>query len=169
MEEFGPVQILVLGFRAGAFSGEILDALKRLREHDVVRLVDLLFVTKDADGDVMTAETSDLSKEELQDFGAITDALIGVGAGGAEGLEAGMHAGAAAMADSALFDEEDVWDVAAAIPDGSSAAIALLEHRWAIPLRDAIGRAGGMTVADEWVHPEDLLAAGAKLSAQPSQ
>jgi hypothetical protein len=51
---------------------------------------------------------------------------------------------------------EDVWYVADAIPQGASAAIALLEHRWAIPLRDAISRANGETLADAWVHPEDL-------------
>ncbi len=168
MEEFGPVQILVLGFTDGKFSGEILEELKRLREHDIVRLVDLLFVTKDADGDIATAELTDLSSEELQELGAITGALIGVGAAGERGLEAGARAGSAVMADGTVFDDEEVWDVAAAIPERSSAAIALVEHRWAIPLRDAIGRAGGITVADEWVHPEDLLAVGARLSAQPS-
>jgi hypothetical protein len=51
--------------------------------------------------------------------------------------------------------------VADAIPAGSIAAIALIEHRWAIPLRDAVGRAGGVALADEWVHPEDLVALGA--------
>jgi hypothetical protein len=47
----------------------------------------------------------------------------------------------------------------------ASAAVALIEHRWAIPLRDAIRRAGGVTTADAWVHPEDLVAAGAALGA----
>jgi hypothetical protein len=57
--------------------------------------------------------------------------------------------------------------LADAVPTGSSAAIALLEHRWAIPLRDAIAGAGGLTVSDAWFHPADLVAAGAALATKP--
>ena len=46
------------------------------------------------------------------------------------------------------------------IPDGTAAAVALLEHRWAIPLRDKIARAGGVTLSDAWVHAADLVAIG---------
>jgi uncharacterized membrane protein len=168
MEEFGPIQMLVIGFEGDRFSGRVLDELRRLREHDVVRMVDLLFVTKDADGRVSALERSDLSKDELQELGALAGALIGMGAAGQEGLEPGAQAGAEAMAGGTVFDQEEVWEVADAIPAGSSAALALLEHRWAIPLRDAIAGAGGLTVADEWIHPTDLVAAGAELEAQPS-
>ena len=62
--------------------------------------------------------------------------------------------------DGHIFDESEVWYLADAIPAGTSAAIALLEHRWAIPLREKIQRAGGISLADEWVHPEDLVAVG---------
>lgn len=166
MEEFGPVQILVIGFEDGRFSGAILEELRRLREQDTVRLVDLLFVTKDADGEVTALERSDLTRGEFEDLGALTGALVGLGAAGAAGLEPGAAAGAEAAGSGTVFDREEVWEVADAIPAGSSAALALLEHRWAIPLRDAIADAGGVTVADEWVHPRDLVAAGAALDAQ---
>jgi uncharacterized membrane protein len=169
MEEFGPVQILVIGFEGGRFSGAILEELRRLREHDVVRLVDLLFVTKDADGEVVALERSDLTKGEFEDLGALAGALVGVGAAGAAGLEVGAAAGAETAGAGTVFDQEEVWEVADAIPAGSSAALALLEHRWAIPLRDAIADAGGVTVADEWIHPRDLVAAGAALDAQQAQ
>jgi len=165
--EFGPVQVLVIAFEAGDFRGEILAELRRLREHDIVRLVDLLFVTKDADGNVTTREMSDLTKGEFQELGAMAGALIGFGAEGEEGLESGAAAGAAATADGTVFDQEEVWHLADAIPIRSSAAIALLEHRWAIPLRDAIAGAGGLTVTDAWVHPADLVAAGAALATKP--
>lgn len=169
MEEFGPVQILVIGFEDGRFSGAILEELRRLREHDVVRLVDLLFVTKNADGEIAALERSDLTEGEFQDLGALAGALVGLGAAGAAGLELGAAAGAEAAGAGTVFDQEEVWEVADAIPAGSSAALALLEHRWAIPLRDAIADAGGVTVADEWVHPMDLVAAGAALDAQQAQ
>jgi uncharacterized membrane protein len=163
--EFGPVQILVVGFENGKFSGGILEELRRLREHDIVRLVDLLFVAKDEEGDVAVVEHSDLDADEAEAFGALAGALLGLGAAGEEGAEAGAIAGAAAAADGSLVDPEQVWYLADAIPPGTSAGVALLEHRWAIPLRDAIEAAGGETLADEWIHPEDLVAAGAEAAS----
>ena len=53
-----------------------------------------------------------------------------------------------------MIPEEDAWYVADAIPNGTAAAIILLEHLWAIPLRNAIVDAGGIALADEWIHAE---------------
>lgn len=164
MDEFGPVQMLVVGFDDANFQGEILPELRRLRDRDVIRLIDLVVVEKDAAGDITSVEVSDLSEEEAAEFGAIAGALVGLGADGGEGMEEGAIAGAEAAEDG-VFGDELVWSVADAIPFGSTAAVALIEHRWAIPLRDAIRRAGGVTTADAWVHPEDLIAAGAALRA----
>jgi hypothetical protein len=90
-------------------------------------------------------------------MGAIAGALVGLGAGD---LEAGAEAGAAEGADGHLIPDEEAWFVADTIPNGSAAAILLLEHRWAIPFRDAIVNAGGIALADEWIHPADLVAVG---------
>ena len=156
----GPVQILVIGYGQDAqFTGAALDELKRLTEHDVVRLVDLLFVHKNEDGSVEKVELSDT--HELAKLGAVAGALIGFGAAGEEGAEAGALAGAAGAAEEgSVFDEAEVWYVADAIPEGMSAAVAVIEHRWAIPLRDAVIASGGVALADEWLHPQDLLALG---------
>ncbi|HXY85442.1 MAG TPA: hypothetical protein VEH52_08150 [Gaiellaceae bacterium] len=162
---FGPVQILVIGFDEPHFTGEIRAELDRLREHDVVRLIDLLVVRKDDDGNIERLQQSDLSQEELEDFGAIVGALIGAGADGEEGAEAGAILGAAAMEGGHVFDDADTWYVDDAIPPGMAAAVALLEHRWAIPLREAIANAGGFHLADAWVHPADLVAIGAESAA----
>jgi hypothetical protein len=79
---------------------------------------------------------------------------------GGEGLEAGALAGAEAGADGHIIDEAEVWDVADTIEPGSAAAIALIEHLWAVPLRNAIAKAGGVPVSDAWVHPLDLVEIG---------
>ena len=155
----GPVQLLVVGFAGGEFKGEILAELDRLREHDIVRLIDLVFVRKDADGTIEKILRSDLSPEEAEEFGATVGALIGFGAAGEEGAELGAIEGAAALEDGHVFDDE-VWYVEDAIPNGTAAAVALLEHRWAIPLRDGIRRAGGFHLADAWIHPADLVGIG---------
>jgi uncharacterized membrane protein len=164
-EEFGPVQLLVLGFQDADFQGEILAELTRLRELGTIRIVDLLVVTKDRDGELASVELSDLSDAEAAELGAIAGALIGLGAGGEEGAEAGALAGAAVFADRDRLAEDEVWYAADAIPEGGTAAIALIEHRWAIPLRDAILRTGGVTLADAWIHPADLVAIGAASAA----
>jgi uncharacterized membrane protein len=156
----GPVQVLVVGFGEERFTGEILPELKRLKEHDVIRLIDLLFVRKDVDGSVHVLEQSDLNREERMEFGAFVGALVGFGAGGEDEAERAALAGAAEFEDGQLFDDADVWYLADAIPEGTSAAIALIEHRWAISLREKIRAAGGVALADQWIHPEELIAVG---------
>jgi hypothetical protein len=140
----GPVQLLVIGFDRPDFSGEVLAELERLRENDVVRVIDLLVVQKDADGVVRRLHHSDLTAGE--GAGAVLGALIGLDATAPEGIE--------------LPAEEEFWSLDEAIPNDSAAAIALVEHRWAIGTRDAIGAAGGVAVAEAWIHPADLVAAG---------
>jgi len=161
----GPVQLLVVGYGEDAvFDGTVLDELHRLSEHDIVRLVDLLVVTKDLDGNVAQVEISD--RPELQKYGAVAGALLGLGAAGEEGMAIGAEAGAEAMADGKMYDPDEVWLLAEEIPPGMTAAIAMLEHRWAIPMRDAVLRNGGVVLADEWMHPEDLVRYGAEAAAE---
>ena len=157
--EMGPVQMLVVGFDEPNFTGEILAELRRLREADIVRLIDLMVVSKE-DGELAVVQASDLSQDEAMEFGALVGALVGFGTGDEEKVEAMAGIGAEEMADGHVFDEDDVWYVADTIPEGGTAAIALLEHQWAIPLRNAIGRAGGRALADEWIHAKDLIAVG---------
>jgi uncharacterized membrane protein len=158
---FGPVQMLVLEFDRTRFDGEIMPELERLKDDGVIRLIDLLFVTKTEDGELDVIQTSDLSKDEATEFGALIGALVGLGMGSEEETVRAAEGGAAELEDGHLFDETEVWYLADAIPAGSSAAVALIEHRWAIPLRDKIVQAGGIALADEWIHPADLIAVGA--------
>jgi uncharacterized membrane protein len=161
--EFGPVQMLVLGCDQARFTGEILPELRRLTDEGLVRLVDLLVVTK-KDGEIVSLQASDLPPDEATAFGALIGALIGLGAEGEDGAMAGAIAGAAALEDGHVLGEEDAWFLADAIPDDAWAAIALIEHRWAIPLRDKIVSAGAFPLADEWIHPADLVALGTELT-----
>lgn len=157
----GPVQLVVIGFEGPTFQGEILAELDRLKAADVVRVIDALFVYRDDVGDVSILERSDLDPEDAAEVGAVVGGLIGLGAGGEDGMASGMVAGAeAAEAGAHLFSEEQAWDVAEDIPKDSAAAIVLLEHRWAIPLRDAVRRAGGFRVGDSFISPLDLVAVG---------
>jgi hypothetical protein len=144
----GPVQLLVVGFDRPDFSGELLAELERLRESDVVRVIDLLVVHKGADGVVRRLHHADLTAGEAEGAGAAVGTLIGLDATRDEAEGGDLPA------------EEEFWSLDEAIPNDSAAAIALVEHRWAIATRDAIRAAGGVAVADAWIHPDDLVAAG---------
>jgi uncharacterized membrane protein len=164
----GPVQLLIVGFVGGEFKGEIAKVLADLRERDVIRLIDMGVVRKDEDGVVTMIEHSDLNQDETIEFGATVGALIGLGVAGEEGAEAGAIAGAEAALDGGMI-EDQVWYIADEIPEGTAAAVALIEHRWAIPLRTAIQDAGGFLVSDAWIHPTDLVAIGLLASEEMAE
>jgi uncharacterized membrane protein len=158
----GPVQLIVLGFEHPDFHGEIIAELEKLRENDAVRVIDALAVHKDADGEVEVAHLSNLTDDEAIEFGSVVGALIGLGIDGEEGMQAGAEAGAMAAAEDGadVFSEEDAWDVLDEIPNGSAAALVLLEHTWAIPLRNAVVAAGGFRIGDGFISPLDLVTVG---------
>ena len=157
----GPVQLIVLGFKNPDFHGEIIAELERLKETDTVRVIDALAVYKDADGEVEAMHLSNLSTDEAIELGSKVGALIGLGIDGEEGFAAGAAAGAAAGEDGIeVFSEEEAWDVVEEIPNDSAAALVLIEHHWAIPLRDAVARAGGFRISDGFISPLDLVEIG---------
>ena len=85
-------------------------------------------------------------------------------------MEAGAEAGAEAAADgSHVFSDEDAWDVLEDIPNDSAAALILLEHHWAVPLRDAIARAGGFRISDGFISPLDLVEIGLVTAEEAEQ
>ena len=135
----GPVQVLVVGFDRPAFSGEILAEFARLRQAGIVRLVDLLLVSRAGDG---TVETLAAPAGTDTGLGGLAAALLGQ----AEGED---ETGVDTAGDS-------VWSLADAVPPESVAAVALIEHIWAGPLNAAIQKAGGAPLEETWLAPDDL-------------
>jgi Family of unknown function (DUF6325) len=146
----GPVQVLVVGFEHQSFSGEVLTELVRLREAGIVRLVDLLLVRRTEDGGLETVELPD-------------DLPAGLG-----DVARQLLSGAEPAADAAGLDPGTGWSLADAVPVGSVVAVALIEHLWAGPLRDAVGRAGGTTLDETWLSAADLTLLGELESHRPA-
>jgi uncharacterized membrane protein len=166
----GPVQLIVLGFPDPDFHGEVIEELERLRQSDTIRVIDALAVYKDAAGEIEAMHLSNLSQDEAIELGSVVGALIGLGFDGEEGAEAGAQAGAEAAADGiSVFPEDEAWDVLEDIPNGSAAAILLLEHHWAVGLRDAVARAGGFRVSDGFISPLDLIGVGLVTAAEAAE
>jgi hypothetical protein len=140
----GPLQVMVVNFEDTNFTGEIEAELIRLEETGTLRVLDIIFVAKSLDGEIEVIRTDDVHS------GALTQALLG------------MNEKAAAASEAALEDA-DVWYAADAIEPGNAAGIMVLEHRWSIPLRDAITAAGGTSVVTEWVDEEEVVGLGVAL------
>lgn len=160
----GPVQVLAFGFAHPEFRGEILDELQRLRDADTIRVIDALAIFKDAQGEVTVLEMSNLTTDEEIELGAKIGALVGIGAFGddQEAVEEMALEGAetAAAKGVGMFSVEDAWNVVDDLPADTAALLLMIEHHWAVPLRDAVARANGFRVSDGFVSPFDLVAIG---------
>lgn len=147
----GPVQLVVLGFDSPNFQGEIIDEFNRLRHSNTVRIIDSLLIYKDSDGSVEVVSATNLNEEEQAEFGGYVAALLGLD-----------ERTTAELSDSVegMQDEEDIWDVVDEIPNDTAAALVLLDHQWAVPLRDAIRTAGGFMINEGFINPLDLVDVG---------
>ncbi|MEU5878610.1 hypothetical protein [Spirillospora sp. NPDC047279] len=167
----GPVQLIVLGFSHPDFHGEIINELERLRQSGTVRVIDAIVVYKDKEGRLEVEHLSNLTTEEAIEFGSTVGALIGLGIEGEEGAQIGAVLGAERAAEGARAFPEgaEAWDVLADIPVECAAALILLEHHWAVPLRDAVMRAGGFRIADSFISPLDLVDVGLHTAEEARQ
>ncbi len=163
----GPIQLIALGFEEFTPTGKILPALDAAAASGAIRLVDLQFVGKDANGDVTALEMTSLSEDEEVEFGAVIGGLIGAGMAGEEGMVVGALEGALAAAEHSYgLTAADVHDIASELAPGDAAALLMIEHTWAIDFRDAVIDAGGVMLGQGFLTPGTLILIGAELEAQ---
>ena len=141
----GPLEYLVVGFEGNRFTGQILRELRAARDKGIIRVVDLLFLTKDASGNLAAMELSDLSGEEAEQLGPIAGDLLQV------------------------LEPDDVEAAASNIPTNSSAGLLLFEHTWAVGLKEAIMNAGGIPLAGGLVAPVVVQMLEAELAGAAAQ
>lgn len=166
--EIGPLQLLVIGFTDPKLDGSILDTLSDASEAGLIRVVDLLGVYKDEEGNIAAAQVSELTEDEAITYGAWVGALIGLGAGGEEGAEMGALVGGMAAADEYEYglDDEAISSIAEDVPAGGAALMLVVEHTWAIPFRNAMRAQGGILIAQDFLNPEALIAFGAEVALE---
>lgn len=161
--EIGPLQLVVVGFTDPQLDGSVLGSLAEASDAGHIKVVDLLGVYKDDNGDILSAEATDLSIDEAMVYGAWVGALIGFGAEGEAGAEMGALAGALTAADEYEYGlgPDEIASVAEAIPRGGAAMMLVIEHTWAIPFRNAMRDSGGILLAQDFLSPEALITLGA--------
>jgi hypothetical protein len=135
VDELGPVDWAVIEFPGSKFNGEVGPALVDLVERDLIRVLDVLLLKKEADGSVEAFELSDLDDSELGALRSFEEEL------------------------AMLLSEHDVHAVAAALEPGSTAAILIWENTWAAPFGAAVRHSGGQLVAGGRIPIQALLAA----------
>jgi len=134
LEELGPVDYVIVEFPAGAsnFTGEMAAELLGLVDRGIIRVIDVLILTKDQDGAVEAMELSDIA--ELREL---------------ETLEAEL---------AELLAEEDIEHLAAAMDPGSTAGVLIWENLWAAPFASAARRSGGQLIATGRIPIQAIIA-----------
>ena len=116
----GPLEYLMVAFEGNKFSGEVLAALHDAQDKGTIRVIDMILIKKDEQGNLSSFELSELSEEEARPFGFLAGGLM------------------------SIFEPDDVELTAAAMPNNSAAGLLLIEDVWAIPLKEALLRAGAV-------------------------
>jgi len=141
----GPLEYLMVAFEGNNFSGEVLAALRDAQEKGTIRVIDLIVIKKDEQGNLMALELSELSEEEARPFGFLAGHLM------------------------SIFEPDDVELTASEMPNNSAAALLLIEDTWAIPLKEAILRAGAVARTGGLVAYEVQKAIEAEIEAEAAE
>ena len=182
----GPLQFVFLGARNDDQRGEVAKALRSLSDRGAIRVVDIAYTTKQPDGTFTPVqEQSSMTDQERQQFGAAVGALVGMGFGGYYGGKEGAKQGAKMGAQMgtqggdgmvATFAQEEyglsvdevrehIRELAKDVPVGATCAIALIEHRWMLELRDRLQNAGITILGSGLIRPRSLVMLGADIAA----
>lgn len=137
----GPLEYTVIGFEGNRFNGEIAREIGDVVNSGVVSIVDLVFVTKDIDGNATVVELDNKEDPRFAGFAPMLEGLNG------------------------LLTDEDILGIAEGLEANTSALVIMFEHRWAVRIKEAIAAAGGFLVARETVSPEALEMLNAELDA----
>jgi hypothetical protein len=182
----GPLQFVFLGVRNDEQRTEVGKALRALSERGAIRVVDIAYTTKQPDGTFTPVqEQSSMTEQERQQFGAAVGALVGMGFGGYYGGKEGAKQGARMGAQTgyqggdgmvATFAQEEyglsvdevrehIRELAKDVPVGATCAIALIEHRWMLELKDRLQNASITVLGSGLIRPRSLVMLGADMAA----
>ena len=135
MEEIGPVDYAIIAFPGNEFRGEIAPALADLVDQGTIRIIDIAFVGKSADGETVALEITELAPDVQESLDAL-------------GIEV-----------QGLFNEDDLMDAAEDLAPDSSAALLVWENVWARKVTQAMRDAGGVLLAFDRIPHEVVQAA----------
>ena len=158
MAEIGPVQLISIGFDRGAnFEGRIIDELAKLESERTIRVLDVLFISRDPDSE----DTAVLEHPDAEDMGGIVGALLGIEFEGDDAPDAAEASDQHAFG----FSQDDIQQMAAGLGPGEAAGLVLIEHVWARDLKRAFRDAGGRMIGEGFLTPETIRSVEPQLAA----
>jgi hypothetical protein len=172
---FGPLQFVVLGTRGEEQQQAVAKALRNLSERGAIRVVDLLYVTKQEDGTWTQGRASSLTDEERKRFGTVAAALIGLGYGGIEGARMGAEYVATHDRPVLTFAEreygenlqeihEHLHEISQDLPIGATCAVAVIEHQWMPRFKEELRKNGVLVLGSGLIRPRSLIMLGRELA-----
>jgi len=160
----GPLQLVFIRLKDEQRTLPISQELKAVRKNGIIRLVDMLYVTKDMTGKLVSKEISDLSEAEKAQYGIILQGLLGMRAAQKSGEKVDEIAKAMSLTPGDFgINSEQVKMMSDGLPNGGSAMLVLFEHLWAVRLKEAMLNAGGELVTQGILSPETLALGGTTL------
>jgi len=138
----GPLEYTVIGFDGNRFNGEIINEIEKVVDAGIIALVDVVFITKDIDGEAAVVEIDAKDDPRFAGFAGMMGGLMG------------------------LLTPEDIDQIAEGLPTNTSALVLLFEHRWAVGLKEAMLGAGGFLISRTTIAPEILEIVNADLEAE---
>jgi hypothetical protein len=141
----GPLEYVMVAFEGNHFDGQIISALRDVQEKGIIRVIDLVLIRKDEQGNVTALELTDLSEEEARPFGFLAGNLLNV------------------------FEPDDVEATASQMPNNSAAGLVLYEDTWAVPIKEAIIKAGAVATTGGMVSPEVVRSIEAEIEAEVAE
>ena len=168
MAEIGPIQYLVFGVRTEDQQKEVVQRLRSASERGTIRLIDLAYIRKTEDGSLQQGRMSGLSEEEQRKFGTVARALVGIGATTEYHRTGGKFGGGAFLdefGESVQEIKERIYEAAQDLPPGAACAIALIEHRWLLEVKEQMEQKGVVILTQGLVRPRSLVMLGAELQA----
>jgi len=161
-ENIGPLQVMVVGFGPDAdFQGLIFDELDRLTARGLIRVIDLQFLAKGAEGQLEAMEFTGLDEEQAAEFGSIIGQLLGI-------VDRSADDPASVNGDTEQsygLGIEDLIAIGEGLEPGESVGVLLFEHTWASELKAAVRMSGGFPIAQGLLTPEAMLMVGAEVLA----
>ena len=141
----GPLEYVMVAFEGNRFDGQIISALRDVHEKGIIRVIDLVLIKKDEQGNVTATEMTELSEEEAGPFGFLAGNLLNV------------------------FEPDDVEATASQMPNNSAAGLVLYEDTWAVPLKEAIIKAGAVATTGGMVAPEVVQSIEEEIEAEAAE
>jgi uncharacterized membrane protein len=160
----GPLQLLLVKFTSDQNMRAISEEIKAVRRSGVIRLVDLLFISKDMNGVVQEKQYTDLAEAQKAEYGLILRGLLGMRAAYKTAGDVDQIAAAMSLSPGDFgMSGEQVQKIAAELPNGGTAILTLFEHVWAVKLKEALLNAGGELIAQGLLSPEAMALGGTTL------